>query len=310
MQTFQFVPSEATIEAFADYHELDLNRFARSKLQQAILANHATNDNIIKFKTQSWFTTLNGNRFQFDPKSSSILPGGGIRIPLVKHLNGQYELKGILLTEDQLNKLDQYKLGVTNNSELNDPQAATEYGLPKFYGGVMTFNLGLNVMLNKVQGSEAKRVQQCQAKYHGGWSDKWDLPRCTKNAADLLRRYDIFGLQEVNPINAQALFNEINMNQDYKFITHDTNVIGYNIKIFGDHELNSLTETPKFQSLAIPIGRKDKRLVQVAFFETLGMLVINVHAPHDIDLRSEISTALEVIPTKLNLTPKESRLQL
>jgi len=288
----EFIPSESTIEAFAKYHDIQLEKFTRSDLQKDILSNHITKQDLTNAKSITNFTTINGNEFTYDPDFMVIIDQEGGEVPLVKHLNGQYELKGILLTQDQLQKLEQYKI---DNSDYDPVKNG-------FYISVISFNLGINIMINKIAGSESQRVKQCQVKYNGGWSDKWDLSQCSKNAADLLRQYDILSLQEVPTENTHALFKEINMNGDYEFFASGgtiNNVIVYKKAFY--HK-----QKPKTLVLPFPTHYKndDTRSIQTIWFGEIGLIVINVHAPHFIPLKQDLIQSLTVIQKKLNVKPK------
>lgn len=157
---------------------------------------------------------------------------------------------------------------------------------------IATFNLAFHVMANQVNGSEAQQVELCQASYaEGGCA-------CTKNAAKFIAQYDLFGLQEVN-LNyyddLKANISAANPKASFVFTlaTYFGNwgvVIGFNEKVTGSGVAplsGLLPSNPK---------APDHRGIQSVYFKRFDLLMINLHAPHQIDLKKEI----EFFGQKLN----------
>jgi endonuclease/exonuclease/phosphatase family metal-dependent hydrolase len=149
---------------------------------------------------------------------------------------------------------------------------------------IVTFNLAFNVMANKVQGTEAPLVKLCQTSYtEGGFA-------CTKNAAKFLAQYDIFGLQEVNldyfdDLKANIRAANPNAKFVFAYATYFGNwgvVIGFNQKVTG-----SAVELLK-GLLPDNLQAPDHRAIQSLYFKRFDLLMINLHAPHDINLKKEI----------------------
>lgn len=150
---------------------------------------------------------------------------------------------------------------------------------------IITLNLGFNVMSNKVGGTEGTLVKVCQQAYHGGWKDvSHKISSCTYNAAKLLKDYDIFGLQEVHPSYVTA-FEQL-FKDSFKFICGAYVLVGYKEDIVGPGV--SLT-SPKHVLI--------NRGMQVIWFPKIELIFINVHAPHNINLRLEIEKNLSKIKT-------------
>ena len=172
---------------------------------------------------------------------------------------------------------------------------------------IISFNLGYNIMSNKAIRSERKQVLNCQRKYNGGWyDDEKTISTCSHNAAELISKFDIFGLQEINPINQETFertVQQLNMNANYDFIGHEI-IIGYNKKIFG---LCLLIYNDK-----IPMNKeaKDRRHIQMIWFGKFQLLFINTHAPHHIDLKTELKHIFrnveknnpDIIPKRIIMT--------
>jgi hypothetical protein len=150
---------------------------------------------------------------------------------------------------------------------------------------IVTLNMAFNVMANQVSGSEAIQVQLCQQAYPDGGF------QCTRNAIRFLSTYHIFGLQEVNGHHKsefQASLRAQNPSAKYTFletryrtnafliIGFDENVTGPGIKIA--EGLLPLSKSPN----------NDYRPLQTVHFPALNLLVINLHAPHRIELKKEI----------------------
>lgn len=150
---------------------------------------------------------------------------------------------------------------------------------------LVTLNMGFNVMANQVSGSEAIQVQLCQQSYKDGGFE------CTRNAIRFLSTYHIFGLQEVNShYNAafQAALRAQNTSAKYTFMetrymTNAYLVIGFDEEVTGPGI--------KITEGLLPISKSpnnDYRPIQVVHFPSLNLLVVNVHVPHRINLKTEI----------------------
>lgn len=156
---------------------------------------------------------------------------------------------------------------------------------------IACLNLGCSIMSNIISGSEAIAVQKCQIKYptNKGWYDKNEqISMCTFNAVQFLSDYDLFGVQEVNDKYKQAFINNAKfLNDDFDFISssyhNNTSIMtGYNNKILGIGI--QLTNNLKLSSDI------DDRAIQIIWFQKHSLLFINLHAPHNINLKKEIET--------------------
>jgi len=170
---------------------------------------------------------------------------------------------------------------------------------------IACLNLGASVMSNIISGSEAIAVKKCQLTYpeNDGWYDSSkQISMCTFNAVQFLSEYDLFGVQEVNDIYKENFINSIKLsNKNYEFLSssyhNNTSImIGYDKNILGNGI--QLTKNLKL------ISETDDRAIQIVWFNKYNLLFINLHAPHNINLKEEIervcnSVKLSVIPKKI-----------
>jgi hypothetical protein len=169
---------------------------------------------------------------------------------------------------------------------------------------VCTFNLAYSVMANTLSGSERPQVQNCKKKYpkFEGWSnEKKEVSQCSANAAKLLSSYDIFGLQEVHPSYAGAFFREINKHaKNRKFIPYVNN-LKKGLMIIADEKVFGKGE--ELSPSGYTVGPKNiARGLQVVWFNKHKLLFVNLHAPHNINLKYYIELALNSL--KLSVNPE------
>jgi len=149
---------------------------------------------------------------------------------------------------------------------------------------VCSFNLGYSIIENTIYGSEAPMVTYCQQSYpkNNGWSDITPkISQCTYNALTFLQSYDIFGLQEINPLYTNTI---IHLLSDYNFVSQNELLICYKKQIFGD---------PIIMTDIDGIGPPgNRRGMQAVWFHKLKLLFVNLHAPHNIDLHIELTKEL------------------
>lgn len=135
---------------------------------------------------------------------------------------------------------------------------------------VATFNLGNNITMNIPLGSEKNMVLKCQAEY-GNSSE------CTVNAITLLSEYNLIGLQEV-PVARREFIKNI-------FPSHYQYIMGANIMTAYDPTITGpgMRLTSEYDLLI-------DRGFQITYFPDISLLFINLHAPHNIDIKREIET--------------------
>jgi len=155
---------------------------------------------------------------------------------------------------------------------------------------VVTFNLGRNVQLNTVSGSEAILVQACQIKYSDrkGWSEHTPLSQCTLNAAQWLaeQKADLIGLQEVALPYFPDLVKQIG--KEYTSVGYGPVQLVYNKRKLGEGYLISPLDLYMVETV---------RVFTVTWFPQVKLLVINLHAPHRVNLKETISEAFSKVPT-------------
>lgn len=126
---------------------------------------------------------------------------------------------------------------------------------------------------------------------------------CTFNAIKFLSSYDLFGVQEVNDRYKDVFINHIKESRpdkNFDFLSsnyhNDTSIItGYDINILGIG--TQLTNNLKLSSIS------DDRTIQIIWFRKHSLLFINLHAPHDIELKKEIEYVCNKI--KLKVSPSK-----
>ncbi len=164
-------------------------------------------------------------------------------------------------------------------------------------------------MTNVVAGSEAAFVKVCQSAYptNKGWDTSSGLSNCTLNALHLVSDYDLILLQEANR-NVWPLFEKVlkqvgtSKGKTYSSHYHRAQIaVVYNTSILG----NALSlEPPGFVFGDYRGVATDRRGMQILYFQDKGFVVINLHAPHKIDLSRSISGAIayacsnKVVPAK------------
>lgn len=175
-----------------------------------------------------------------------------------------------------------------------------------------TFNIAYNVQLNEVQGSEAKVVQLCQQTYSKskGMVPNRNISQCTYNAVKYLsdQQFDLIALQEyvARPWSKsyksgvkQDLFldvlKELSGNNNYEMIGYpnQTTQIIYDKSVLGEGELVSDQDTQY----------EKKRPVMAVWFKDPQLLVINVHAPHNIIIKKETERVIDSIDKLNSLYP-------
>ena len=156
---------------------------------------------------------------------------------------------------------------------------------------IACLNLGFSIMSNVVSGSEAIFVEKCQLEYpkNKGWSNSTKkISHCSFNATKFLSDYDLFAVQEVNEKYKDVFFETIRaqrMDKNFKFLfskyhSQTSIAIGYNSDVTGP--AIELTRDMKLSS------KTDSRTIQLVWFEKSKLLFINLHAPHNINLKRVI----------------------
>jgi hypothetical protein len=133
---------------------------------------------------------------------------------------------------------------------------------------IATFNLGHNIVMNMVAGSEAGMVQKCQVEY--GTS-----AMCTINAITLLKDYNLIGLQEVPETKRDFIMS--------LFPSHYQYIPGHNIMTVYDSNI-----TGPGHSITPPNDLLLERGFQIIYFPHISLLFVNLHAPHNIDIKYEV----------------------
>lgn len=161
---------------------------------------------------------------------------------------------------------------------------------------IVTFNIGENIQKNKILGSESAFVSKCQANYpkYSGWSE-YVLSQCTSNAAIWLAKQkpDLIGLQEVVQTYLYEMLDVINNDTEktYESIGSGPVRFIYNVETLGTGYLLS---PPKLYMI------EPKRELIVVWFSKVQILAINLHAPHQVNLKEEILNTLNKVQIYVN----------
>lgn len=152
---------------------------------------------------------------------------------------------------------------------------------------ICTLNIGYNIVSNNASGSEKKMVEFCQNTYNGGWNDT--ISKCTSNAIDFIKKYDIIGLQEVNPLYTLEIIKQLDTHEVY--IMNELMII-VKQNMFGQG--NIINEITK-------IGPKGlERGMMAVYFKNPALLLINLHAPHIHNIDKELIYRLEQLDNVLD----------
>jgi len=157
---------------------------------------------------------------------------------------------------------------------------------------VLTFNLGHKIISNEILGSEASKVSQCQLHYSStsGWYKNLEMSSCSKNAFDLVSQYKLIGLQEMNIKYQDSSIKYLkNLNPYFEFLssiylTNCSLLTIFDIRVTGPGILITLSN---YNFLS--------RGIQASWFKKINLLFINLHAPHEIQLKSELECCLKNI---------------
>lgn len=144
-----------------------------------------------------------------------------------------------------------------------------------------TYNLGTNVVLNKVKGSEAAMVARCKQAYVGtnGWNNVAGLSECTKTALDAVctESFDFLALQEVPQQSAERVLNYLRT----RFFTN----FGKLLDFYCNQDTYLIANTSRVGKGTVitpPLLNivEDGRPYLGVWFPQVGTFVVAVHAPH------------------------------
>jgi hypothetical protein len=157
---------------------------------------------------------------------------------------------------------------------------------------IACLNLGYSIMSNIISGSEAPFVKICQNTYpdYKGWSNSTkNISMCTFNAVQFLSDYDVFGVQEVNNKYKDVFMDSVRlsrMDKRFEFLSSNYHNDSTCIMVGYDRDkLGKGVQLTKDLKLSSPT---DDRTIQIIWFEKVGLLFINLHAPHHINLKLSI----------------------
>ncbi len=203
------------------------------------------------------------------------------------------KLASIALTLKEVKLLNQL-IGVHGNPKLYLFTYQSDSSESKLR--LITFNLGGRVQTNQVKGSEAPLVKLCQKKYSAtkGWAypmnpKGFTLSQCTLNATIWMNKQgaDLIGLQEVSSQYLPLMMEHFP--RSYQSIGYATVSFIYNQEKLGRGQMLAPTDL----SITQP-----GRYMLAVWFPKVKLLAINLHAPHQVDLKKEIQKTFKYVKTK------------
>ena len=211
-------------------------------------------------------------------------------------------LKSLYLLVDQYSPIsilpptfDQIKF-LQDITGLNEEVKLYVLQIDKISLKICTFNLAYAVQQNIVSGSEANQVKKCQILYpkRNGWviSPYTNiLSQCTLNAITFLEKQncDLIGLQEVVSEYLDEylyLLNEFSTKK-YASISAGNLALIYDSDKLGQGQLLS---SPYLYILQFGRG------MMIVYFSLHKLLVVNLHAPHRVELQSAIESTFNSVP--------------
>lgn len=144
-------------------------------------------------------------------------------------------------------------------------------------------------MRNRIEGSEAEFVRHCQR----------SKAPCIDNSALLISDYDLIFLQELSSKEWSSFLEKVKVLGRQRGVDYQA-LVGYYFGdvmtaiIFNVAKLGrGLQITPSdFKLYDETTQDKEERSIVVGWFPDLGLIAINLHAPHKIDLRGAIERRL------------------
>ena len=208
----------------------------------------------------------------------------------------QEMLSFITLQENEINQIQKV-------SGINDPLQLYSFVISQSDRlKIITFNIASQVQRNIPSGSEEILVRACQAKYpkYGGWSEHPKnghliLSQCTFNTAIWLASHhpDLIGLQESTSTHLFEIVEAINRRTSHQYESVGAGPVQfiYNIESFGKGYLLSPPDLHMIQ-----IGRR----MIIVWFPQIKLLAVNLHAPHQVDLKKQILDTFNTVPINVN----------
>jgi endonuclease/exonuclease/phosphatase family metal-dependent hydrolase len=163
--------------------------------------------------------------------------------------------------------------GVSDHAPIHCRFTPTRPIQPGVLFETVSFNLGYRIMLDdtKKKSTEKKTILQCQKRFGPG--PKGELPVCTQNALKLAAFHgrDLICFQEVSRMS--RLWKELLRlhSGDLKRVTSDELIIAYNSDTLGT-AVTVLTPSDGYDL--------DGRNLLAVYFKDVGLVVVNLHAPH------------------------------
>lgn len=166
-----------------------------------------------------------------------------------------------------------------------------------------SFNLGYNIILDSVGGSEAGMVIACHDMYDKKKKD--DLPICLKNALKGCMSgfggsgitSDVIALQEVPKSEIKAIHRYSQTLVPWEV----GSIVGTEIMLLYNKTKLGKGINKSHKNATFGLGPTKPRGIQVVYFPQLKITVVNLHACHKINLKHDIEYALKdyVVETKL-----------
>lgn len=154
-------------------------------------------------------------------------------------------------------------------------------GLERQTLSVVTFNLGTNVVQNKVAGSEAEMVAACKQAYRAtkGWTPHAEMSQCTENAIDVVcgEPFDLLALQELPRASAAPVLRRLQSTvfaqrgETLAFYSNQDTWLVANASVVGK---GTIVTPPDLSIL------ENGRAYLGVWFPHIATFVVALHAPH------------------------------
>lgn len=211
--------------------------------------------------------------FDFNRKNNQVLITPKDKIISVKNSGRLESLKDLNLLTPTTRDLQRFRsIGLKS-----EPSLILFVSDAPSYLKIATFNLGYRVQSNEILGSEAPQVKICQLTYSQtkGMAPNKKISQCTENGLNFILDYefDLVGLQEVN--TKYLDYYQSKFSPDYEILGKN-----YNYLVAKKSSLGKVENLGSF-----PLGDRE---ILLCWSERQKLLILNLHAPHQIDLKIEI----------------------
>lgn len=260
---------------------LPLREISHHEIENEILLNGNGIFEIVQQRTVSKLSSQVTKSQRFPIEKSTVLELGkslGVSLPAKATLEKSIEM----INQSQKLKLKTYYLNYNYMGKAN----------PMENMRMITFNLGTNIQLGKAEGTEKLFVELCQREYNFG-TKRSRISPCSQNALDWLKEQnaDLIGLQELTAEFLDELKVQFAHLPDggvkYQYAGYENSIcLIYNGQMLG--EASYLSDDNLFFV-------NNYRPMLIVYFPKVKLVAVNLHAEHDIALKTEIEDKYNTI---------------